>query len=53
MSGPGRSGVTASGCRAFSAVVQGYPSSVKVEAATYRISLIGLEYRQRELLKLL
>ncbi|MGA2548049.1 MAG: tetratricopeptide repeat protein, partial [Rectinemataceae bacterium] len=39
--------------RAFSAVTQGYPSSVKVEAATYRISLIGLEYRQRELLKLL
>jgi TolA-binding protein len=39
--------------RAFTAVAQGYPSSVKVEAATYRISLIGLEYRQRELLKLL
>lgn len=39
--------------RAFTAVTQGYPSSVKVEAATYRISLIGLEYRQRELLKLL
>jgi TolA-binding protein len=39
--------------RAFSAVTQNYPSSVKVEAATYRLSLIGLEYRQRELLKLL
>jgi TolA-binding protein len=39
--------------RTFTAVVHGYPSSVKVEAATYRISLIGLEYRQRELLKLL
>jgi TolA-binding protein len=39
--------------RAFTAIVQGYPSSVKAEAATYRISLIGLEYRQRELLKLL
>jgi TolA-binding protein len=39
--------------RAFTAVIQSYPSSVKVEAATYRISLIGLEYRQRELLKLL
>ncbi len=39
--------------RAFTAITQGYPSSVKVEAATYRISLIGLEYRQRELLKLL
>ena len=39
--------------RAFTAVTQNYPSSVKVEAATYRIALIGLEYRQRELLKLL
>jgi outer membrane protein assembly factor BamD (BamD/ComL family) len=39
--------------RTFTAVVQVYPSSVKAEAATYRISLIGLEYRQRELLKLL
>jgi TolA-binding protein len=39
--------------RAFTTVTQSYPSSVKVEAATYRISLIGLEYRQRELLKLL
>jgi TolA-binding protein len=39
--------------RAFSAVTQNYSSSVKVEAATYRLSLIGLEYRQRELLKLL
>jgi Tfp pilus assembly protein FimV len=39
--------------RAFQAVVQNFPSSVKVEASAYRISLIGLEYRQRELLKLL
>lgn len=39
--------------RAFNAVVNKYPSSVKVEASAYRISLIGLEYRQRELLKLL
>lgn len=39
--------------RAFAAVVEKYPSSVKVEAATYRRSLIGLEYRERELLKLL
>jgi Uncharacterized protein conserved in bacteria len=39
--------------KAFNAVVKNYPSSVKVEAASYRISLIGLEYRQRELLKLL
>jgi TolA-binding protein len=39
--------------RAFTAVAHGYPTSVKVEAATYRIALIGLEYRQRELLKLL
>jgi outer membrane protein assembly factor BamD (BamD/ComL family) len=39
--------------RAFAAVVEKYPSSVKVEAASYRRSLIGLEYRERELLKLL
>jgi TolA-binding protein len=39
--------------RAFNSVTQNYPASVKGEAATYRISLIGLEYRQRELLKLL
>jgi TolA-binding protein len=39
--------------RAFAAITKTYPSSVKVEAATYRIALIGLEYRQRELLKLL
>jgi TolA-binding protein len=39
--------------RAFNAVTQNYPASVKGEAATYRVSLIGLEYRQRELLKLL
>ncbi len=39
--------------RAFAAVVEKYPSSVKVEAASYRRSLIGLEYRERELIKLL
>jgi TolA-binding protein len=39
--------------RAFTAVVEKYPSCVKVEAASYRRSLIGLEYRERELLKLL
>jgi len=39
--------------RAFAAVVEKYPSSVKVEAASYRRSLIGLEYRERELLRLL
>jgi outer membrane protein assembly factor BamD (BamD/ComL family) len=39
--------------RAFAVVVEKYPSSVKVEAASYRRSLIGLEYRERELLKLL
>ncbi len=39
--------------RVFSAVTKNYPQSVKVEAATYRLALIGLEYRQRELLKLL
>lgn len=39
--------------RAFATVVDRYPASVKVEAASYRRSLIGLEYRERELLKLL
>ena len=39
--------------RAFAAVVEKYPSCVKVEAASYRRALIGLEYRERELLKLL
>ncbi|HET7839336.1 MAG TPA: tetratricopeptide repeat protein, partial [Rectinemataceae bacterium] len=39
--------------RAFAAVVEKYPSSVKVEAASYRRSLIGLEYRERELIRLL
>lgn len=39
--------------RAFSEVIEKYPSSVKMEAASYRRSLIELEYRERELLKLL
>jgi tetratricopeptide (TPR) repeat protein len=39
--------------RAFAAVIEKYPASVKVEAATYRRSLIELEYRERELLRLL
>jgi len=39
--------------RAFSAVVEKFPKSVKVEAATYRLSLIELEFREEELLKLL
>jgi TolA-binding protein len=39
--------------RAFSAIVEKYPKSVKVEAATYRKSLIELEFREEELLKLL
>jgi TolA-binding protein len=39
--------------RAFAAVVDKYPTSVKVEASSYRRALIGLEYRERELLRLL
>ncbi|HUW41563.1 MAG TPA: tetratricopeptide repeat protein [Rectinemataceae bacterium] len=39
--------------RAFSEVIEKYPASVKVEAASYRRSLIDLEYRERELLRLL
>ena len=39
--------------RAFAAVIEKYPASVKVEAATYRRSLIELEYREQELLRLL
>lgn len=39
--------------RAFSEVIDKYPSSVKVEAALYRRSLIKLEYREGELMKLL
>jgi len=37
----------------FTKVVQGYPKSFKVEAARYRLSLIGLQRREDELLKLL
>lgn len=39
--------------RAFAAVVDKFPKSVKVEAASYRRALIGLEFREEELLKLL
>ena len=39
--------------RAFAAVVEKFPKSVKVEAATYKRSLIDLEFREEELLKLL
>jgi chromosome segregation ATPase len=39
--------------RAFAIVVESYPKSVKVEAASYRRELIKFEYRERELLKLL
>ena len=39
--------------RVFAAVVEKYPSSVKVEASSYRLELIKLEFRERELLKLL
>jgi len=39
--------------RAFVAVIDKFPKSVKVEAASYRRDLIGLEFRQEELLKLL
>ncbi len=37
----------------FHSVVETYPTSFKVEAAGYRISLIELKKRERELLKLL
>ncbi|RKX78491.1 MAG: hypothetical protein DRP87_06160 [Spirochaetes bacterium] len=37
----------------FKKVIQDYPKSFKVEAAKYRISLIELERRERELLKFL
>lgn len=39
--------------KVFEALVTKYPASVKVEAANYRRNLIGLERRERELLKLL
>jgi TolA-binding protein len=37
----------------FTHVVQEYPSSFKVEASKYRISIIQLKYREQELLKFL
>jgi TolA-binding protein len=39
--------------KVFQSLIEGYPSSVKIEAATYKRQLIGLEFRERELLKLL
>lgn len=39
--------------RAFSVVVDKYPSSVKMEAASFKRDLIGLEFREEELLRLL
>jgi|GEM_PF-1426174 len=39
--------------RVFAAVLEKYPQSVKCEAATYRRRLIGLEFREQELLNLL
>lgn len=37
----------------FQAIVKEYPEGVKTEAATYRLGLIDLKYREEELLKLL
>ncbi|MCF7939089.1 MAG: tetratricopeptide repeat protein [Spirochaetales bacterium] len=37
----------------FAGVVQNYPKSFKIEAAKYRLSLIELQQREEELLKLL
>ncbi len=37
----------------FSMIVNSYPSSFKVEASRYKVSLIDLKYRENELLKLL
>ncbi len=37
----------------YSKVIQGYPSSFKVEASRYRLSVIDLRHREEELLKLL
>jgi len=37
----------------YSKVIQGYPSSFKVEASRYRLSVIYLRHREEELLKLL
>lgn len=39
--------------RVFLSVVRDYPTSVKKEAANYRLGLIDLKYREEELLKLL
>jgi len=39
--------------KVFSLLLERYPTSVKVEAATYRRELIKLEYRESELLRLL
>ena len=37
----------------YTKIVQGYPSSFKLEAARYRLSVIDLRHREEELLKLL
>ncbi len=39
--------------RMFNTVVSQYPTSFRNEAARYRLSLIGMKYREEELLKLL
>jgi len=39
--------------RAFVAIISKFPTSVKIEAATYRRDLIDLEFREEELLRLL
>ncbi len=39
--------------RVFSVVIERFPNSVKVEASRYRREVIGLESRERELLRLL
>jgi TolA-binding protein len=39
--------------KVFKGVIEKYPTSVKVEAAKYKRDLIALEFRERELLKLL
>lgn len=37
----------------YNKIVQGYPSSFKLEASRYRLSVIDLRHREEELLKLL
>lgn len=37
----------------YTKIVQGYPSSFKLEASRYRLSVIDLRHREQELLKLL